>query len=145
MRQVGLSSPIKREMPTPISALAPTAAASALLEAEGLISVELLSGLETYQWAHLLSKGLSIADANKLRDAVAATTARPIVVPNPASITFNVLAVLMGVVFAMPSAALGSINEFGPYDSSYGLSLTERFYAVFIPGAAYMILMVRAR
>lgn len=114
----------------------------ALLKKDQLLSADLVGELGVAEWGHLYSKGLSLGNGIKIREVATKLGQPPMVLPPPPNPWFNLVSVLFGFLFALPTVVIGSINEFGPLDSTQAMSLTYRFYVVLIPGALYMLLLV---
>lgn len=113
--------------------------AIALLNAQ---QVDHLSQMEEFgpgEWQHLYSSGLTLGDRRALNVMLEKFRERPLKLPPPPSIPFNLGSIVLGALFAAPTIALGLINEFGPYDSTRALTLSESLLTVLLPGGVYLV------
>lgn len=116
-----------------------SAPAIALLKKQGVETLDQVEGFEPHVWSHLFASGLTVADHRALMGMLKKFQKRPIPIPPPPNLAFNVGSLLLGLVFAVPSIVIGVFNEYGTYTAARPLTTPESLLLVLLPGALYLI------
>lgn len=118
------------------------APAIAVLKAQGVDHLAQVEALGQAAWSHLFRSGLTLGDQRALVAMIAVYNERPLAMPPPPNLAYNVGSILIGLLFAAPSVAIGVLNGYSRYTAERALSLTESFTLVLVPGGLYLIVNI---
>lgn len=113
-----------------------------ILDDQRLATAGAVNDLTDVDWSRLFELGVKVGDKTTIQTVAREATEPTDFIVASANLKFNLVSITIGVLWAGPALAIGSLNSFGPYDETRPLTTTEFGLLVILPGVIYEILLV---